>query len=441
MATPPPKYEFTPEFESDLIWAMCRTPDLFGRVGDSMEPEALSLPMHAALLTQCKLIARELGRGPSKPSVVVQRLRSLAEEGKATMADVRAAGVFLAEEREVAADEMLLMVVPILQKRAQKELVTRAITAYGTNAGVSGLIEDAERVRSMGVVDTSVGTIMGPNSFADIARLQCMDKLQTGLLELDVLTGGGPPRGTLSFVVADYGVGKSMFLCSQAAHAVYEGLFVGYLSLELDTPTVLARIKAALLGVSINSILEDPQGFLRAERMFARLLPKLGALVVHQMAPFSTMPEILAWKKKAEARVGRKMDLLCIDYMDKCASHNPRDRDSDYRAMNTVFETGRLDAKTNGYWLWTASQAKNVKMGEKTQARKVGGGDAADSINKARVADFVLGASPTEDRKAYLYTIDKFRTFDCAGMSCTLEHLRSHGRMTPHLVPDAEDVP
>ena len=434
------KYEFTPEFESDLIWALCRNPELFGRLGGELDPDLMGLPLHSQLLGLCKGISAEMGRGPSKPSTVVQRLRSVAEEGKATMAEVRAAGYFLAEEREVDPDEILMLTIPILQKRARKDLATRAIAAYGTSAAVDSIIEDAERVRSMGIIDTSVGTIMGPHSFADIARLQCMDKLQTGILELDVLMGGGPPRGTLSFVVADYGSGKSLMLCSQSAHAVYEGLFVGYVSMELDTPTVLARIKAALLGVPINSILEDPQGFLRAERMFLKLLPKLGALVVHQLPPFSTMIEILAWKKKAEARVGRKMDLLCIDYMDKCASHNPRDRDSDYKAMNTVYETARLDAKTNGYWIWTASQSKNVKTGDKVQARKIGGGDAADSVNKARVADVVVGLSPTEDRKAYLYTIDKHRTFDCAGQSCTVEHLRSHSRMTPMLVPNAEDV-
>ena len=776
------KYEFIPDFEKDLIWVLCRNPELFGRIGEELDADLLNEPIHTVILRTAKLVAKDSGRGPAKPSTVVQRLRSIAEEGKATMADVRAAGFMLAEEREVDPDEVLQLVIPVLQKRARKALATSAISAYGTNAGVGEIILVAQKIESMGRVDNSIGVIMGPDSFQDIKRIQCMDKLPCGILELDVITGGGPPRGTLSFVVADYGVGKceaagtlllkpdgssvkvedvkpgdkllgwnsstrrvlrvnrghgkmvkivptkgepfgvnrdhiltlwlsthgegevvdvsvedflswpawkqrtamlirqaatftahkeppildpyilgvllgdgclcnanvtvctpepevvnelaeecerhglrlhtvgatgqrtaptyglhglrgqanplisalrelslfglsgkdkfvparyrtgsrterleilaglldtdghlhdhacydyvsasrqlaedvtfiarsvglaaylkpirrgcqtgavgdywrvsifgntdmipcrverkkapprqqrkdalhvgfkiipdgeadyygftldgdgrylhadftvthnSMWLCSQAAHSIYNGLFVGYLSLELDTPTVLARIKAALMGVSINSLVSDPQGFLRGERMFAKLLPQLGQLVVHQMAPFSTMIEILAWKKKAEARMGRKMDLLCIDYMDKCASHNPRDRDSDYRAMNTVYETGRLDAKTGGYWLWSASQAKNVKTGEKTQARKVGGADAADSVNKARVADYVLGASPTEDRKAYLYSIDKFRTYDCAGQSCTVEHLRSHGRMTPHLLPTMEDI-
>ena len=232
---------------------------------------------------------------------------------------------------------------------------------------------------------------------------------------------------------------NSLWLCSLSAHAVYEGLFVGYLSLELAVATVLARIKSALLGVTINSIVDDPQGYLRAERLFGKLLPKLGALVVHEMPPFVTILDILAWKKKAEARVGRKMDVLCVDYMDKLRSHDPKDRDSDYKAMNTVYEHARHDAKNVGYWSWTASQAKNKPTGEKVQARKIGGGDASDSVNKARVADGVFGISPTEDRKSYLINIDKFRTYDCEGMSVVVEHDRGKSRMAKGMLPDATE--
>lgn len=433
------KYEFTDEFERELIWALMRDPALFGTIGHELDPALMHSPLSALLLSTAKGIAKEIGRGPSKASVVVQKLRQEMAEGKITHAQVKAAGLFLAEEREVEAAELKMLAVPVLKKRAQHALTLQTMQAYGAGQGVGQIIESAQRIQSMGISDESVGVIMGAGSFAEIQRIQCMDKLQTGILELDVLTGGGSPRGTLNFVVGDYGKGKSLWLCSLSAHAVYEGLFVGYLSLELAVATVLARIKAALLGVTINSIVDDPQGYLKAERMFGKLLPKLGALVVHEMPPFVTILDILAWKKKAEARVGRKMDVLCVDYMDKLRSHDPKDRDSDYKAMNTVYEHARHDAKNVGYWSWTASQAKNKPTGEKVQARKIGGGDASDSVNKARVADGVFGISPTEDRKSYLINIDKFRTYDCEGMSVVVEHDRGKSRMAKGMLPDATE--
>ena len=68
------------------------------------------------------------------------------------------------------------------------------------------------------------------------------------------ITKGGLPNKTLNIILAGTGVGKSLFMCHQAAAAVSQGLNVLYITMEMAEEKIAERIDANLLNVSLNEL-------------------------------------------------------------------------------------------------------------------------------------------------------------------------------------------
>ena len=68
------------------------------------------------------------------------------------------------------------------------------------------------------------------------------------------ITQGGMPRKTLNIALAGTGVGKSLFMCHNAASNLMSGQNVLYITLEMAEERIAERIDANLLGVSLNEL-------------------------------------------------------------------------------------------------------------------------------------------------------------------------------------------
>lgn len=195
---------------------------------------------------------------------------------------------------------------------------------------------------------------------------------------------------------------NSIFLSHQTAVAMRGGYRVALATLELPEALIIARLKANLLGMTIDEILNG--SLTKAEKEFATLAPQLGLCVVKEFAPkATTINHIFSWVKEVETDEGAPIDLLVVDYADKLGTG--RSDESTYTTGGTVFEGLRHYAVERDIWCWTASQPKRMTKGQK----RIELDDVADSMNKVRVADVVLTVNPKDDGDQLLYYLAKNR--------------------------------
>lgn len=410
--TTPKLYGFDATFEKQLVTIVCSKPRAWGRVGCHLDPELFKNESAKLAMRAARAIAEDVGHGPQAPVIVVQRLRRWMDDGKVTLEAIkRVAELFDAAEDAglVSEEEIVKEVAPMLQQRLRDQAVKAGIESYGKKGDLSKVITLEEKAVRIGQVDTSIGTILGPESFAEVVALKDLQRLPLGVLELDTGLDGGLQVGGLGVFVGGPGDGKSMALSHVAACNVWDGLLVAYATLELPVPVVLARIKSAMTGIPINALLAGQID--AAEKIIQRRSKKMGPLVVHEFTPYATtIEDIKEWVDKIEEKFGKRVDLLVVDYADKVGvkAKKGEKESSEYTSGRVVYEGLRIWANDRKAFCWTASQASR----QKDKKKKLDLNDVADSMHKVRVADLVITLNLKEEGEetSMTFYIAKHRT-------------------------------
>lgn len=401
-------YGFRPDFEV-IVAVMCASkPRFYGRVGHALDSNAFESDATNLIVKASQAIGKELGTGPGDHRTVLQRLRRWVEEGKVTedqLIDVE--DVFIDAPASLPhEEEVLLEVVAAVKRRMQASAVQVAVENFKAHGDFSEVTRIIQRANTLGQHDTSIGERLTPGNYAEIDRLAGIDRLPTGIVELDANLDGGLPRGATGLMVAGTGGGKSMFLTHVLSQAVRMGLFCVLATLELSKGIQLARLKANLSGFPIAQVQSgDAQGRASVTKRLDQMYPILGQCVIQRFpAKLTTIPDLLDWIKRCEEIEGYPVDLIVIDYLDKLKSHDRNDLNS-YKAFETISEALRLYIEDTNKWLWTASQPRRREAKEK--GRRIEADELADSQNKARVADLIISATREEDQLTYYCS--KFR--------------------------------
>jgi len=159
---------------------------------------------------------------------------------------------------------------------------------------------------------------MGTDYFADPKGrlLGLKDKngqISTGWPCMDRKLFGGMNRGELNIFAGGSGAGKSLFLANLGVNWALMGLNVVYLTLELSEALVSMRIDSMVTGVSTKEIFRDLDDVEMKVKMIGK---KAGMLQIKYMPSGKTVNDIRAYVKEYEIRVGKKVDVLLVDYMD-----------------------------------------------------------------------------------------------------------------------------
>ncbi len=159
---------------------------------------------------------------------------------------------------------------------------------------------------------------MGTDYFEDPrARLMGLkDKngqISTGWPCLDRKLFGGMNRGELNIFAGGSGAGKSLFLANLGVNWALMGLNVVYLTLELSEALVSMRIDSMVTGVSTKEIFKDLDDVEMKVKMIGK---KAGMLQIKYMPSGKTTNDIRAYLKEYEIKVGKKVDVLLVDYLD-----------------------------------------------------------------------------------------------------------------------------
>ena len=124
---------------------------------------------------------------------------------------------------------------------------------------------------------------------------------------------GGMNRGELNIFAGGSGAGKSLFLANLGVNWALAGLNVVYLTLELSEALVSMRIDSMITGVSTKEIFKDLDDVEMKVKMIGK---KAGMLQIKYMPSGKTVNDIRAYMKEYEIKVGKKVDVLLVDYMD-----------------------------------------------------------------------------------------------------------------------------
>jgi len=416
MTTQSEKYEFTPEFERALIAVAAQNPRLYGRVLHVLQPECMPSDLGKLAMQALHAISHDLGHGPDSPVILAQRLARWRYEGKVTHEQVcsimdlvhQAEDDGMPGEGGIAAE-----LIPILKRRLEKDAILQAMGAHKNRADMAHVLKTLEKARTLGQNDNSLGTRIGGGAFAVIDQLRHIDRLPTGIADLDAALGGGLPRASEGVLIGGPGDGKSLCLSQMSAYAAMCGLHVAYATLELPPPVVLARQIAAITMSPIDDIMGNTGMAFQARTWLEE--HSLGPSWVKEFtAQVTSVPDIMAWVSECEGSIGRKLDLLVVDYADKLTDPRVKNDGNAYKIMEYVYESLRTSAVQKGMWCWTASQSvvkgrKDKGKGGK-KARNLDLEDVADSSHKVRVADLCVTLNYDSENNEMTFYIAKNRT-------------------------------
>ena len=159
---------------------------------------------------------------------------------------------------------------------------------------------------------------MGTDYFADprARLLKIKDnngQVSTGWENLDKILYGGFNRGELNIFAAGSGGGKSLFLANLGVNFAQQGLNVVYLTFELSEELVSMRIDSMITGIPSREVFKQIDDVEMKVKMIGK---KSGSMQVKYMPSGKTSNDIRAYLKEYEIKVGKKVDVLLVDYLD-----------------------------------------------------------------------------------------------------------------------------
>jgi len=285
----------------------------------------------------------------------------------------------------------------------------------GNYGEVEGMIKEA--------VQIGLAKDMGTDYFEDPrGRLMGLkDKngqISTGWKNLDGKLFGGMNRGELNIFAGGSGAGKSLFLANLGINWALDGLNVVYLTLELSEPLVSMRMDSMLTGVTTREIFKDLDDVEMKVKMIGK---KSGAMQIKYMPSGKTANDIRSYLKEYEIKMGRKVDVLLVDYLDLLMPISKRVAPSDLFIKDKyVSEELRNLAMELDCVFVTAAQLNRGAVEEvEFDHSHISGG-----LSKIQTADNVIGiftSRAMRERGRYQLQLMKTRSSSGVGQKIDLE--------------------
>lgn len=392
----PVVYPFEPEIEQAIVVFACSVPRFYSLIGHAVEADRLRAPAARDLMAAAHAIAKKQGCGPTWAALAVQHLASLMARGKVTLDAVNAAKDYLIDAEvampSVSPEDLSAQVAPVIQRVRFKEAVQASVSglkAGGVDAAaVSQMFDKIDRLGKGGSDDAVLlDDIVNDPTFLDEADT---DLLLFGIPEVDAALGG-MERQALTLLVGGSGAGKSMALGHIAVEAFLAHHHVIYVTLEISPRKFSRRVMRNLTDMTKREMSLDPT--LARSRYTAMRATSRGTLAIAEAHPLVTSPKDLKGVIERSQRTNNvEFDTFVIDFADKLRV-NPKA--SQYDDQLAVIDGLRDIAVVADGWTVTASQSDR----KSTNRPWLDLDAVADSMNKIRSADIVIGLGRTEEDK------------------------------------------
>lgn len=278
---------------------------------------------------------------------------------------------------------------------------------------VEKLIKDA--------VQISLTKDMGTDYFADPrARLMTLKnsngQISTGWPCVDTKLYGGFNRGELNIFAGGSGSGKSLFMQNLAVNWALTGLNGAYITLELNEGLCAYRIDSMMTDTSSKDIFKDIDNVEMKVKMLAK---KSGMLQLKYLPAQSTVNDLRSYCKELEIKSKKKLDFLCVDYLDLLMPVSTKVSPSDLFIKDKyVSEELRNFAKEMRVLFVTASQLNRTAVDEiQFDHSHISGG-----ISKINTADNVFGIFTSRHmREKGQYQLQLMKTRSSSGVGQSIE--------------------
>jgi RecA/RadA recombinase len=278
---------------------------------------------------------------------------------------------------------------------------------------VEKLIKDA--------VQISLTKDMGTDYYADPrARLMLLKnsngQISTGWPCMDSKLYGGFNRGELNIFAGGSGSGKSLFMQNLAVNWSQAGLNGVYITLELSEELSAMRIDSMMTDTGSRDIFKSIDDVEMKVKMLAK---KSGGLQIKYLPAQSTVNDLRSYCKELEIKNKKKLDFLCVDYLDLLMPVSAKVSPSDLFIKDKyVSEELRNLAKELRVLFVTASQLNRTAVDEiQFDHSHISGG-----ISKINTADNVFGIFTSRHmREKGQYQLQLMKTRSSSGVGQNIE--------------------
>jgi archaellum biogenesis ATPase FlaH len=210
------------------------------------------------------------------------------------------------------------------------------------------------------------------------------------------ITKGGIPNKTLNVCLAGTGVGKSLFMCHNAASVLQQGKNVLYITMEMAEERIAERIDANLMDLPIQQLESLPKDIFSekiqkiAKGTIGKLLIKEYPTGAAHSGHFRALLNELKLKKKFAP------DIIYIDYLNICSSSRMKAMGgsiNSYTYIKAIAEELRGLAIEFNVPIMTATQTTRSGFSN----TDVGLEDTSESFGLPATADLMFALIATEE--------------------------------------------
>ena len=225
------------------------------------------------------------------------------------------------------------------------------------------------------------------------------EHLPFDLEKFNTITKGGLVKKSLNVALAGTGVGKSLFMCHVAAGALTQMKNVLYITMEMAEERIAERIDANLMNVPIDQ-LENLSKDMFDKKMHKLTDKGIGKLIVKEY-PTGAASSIHFRALLKELKIKRDFtpDLICIDYLNICASSRMKSMGgaiNSYIMVKAIAEELRGLAVEYNLPIVTATQTTRSGFA----SSDVGLEDTSESFGLPATADLMFALISTEELEA-----------------------------------------
>jgi hypothetical protein len=225
-------------------------------------------------------------------------------------------------------------------------------------------------------------------------------------------------RGELNIFAGGSGAGKSLFLANLGVNWALQGLNVVYLTLELSEELVSMRIDSMITEIPTRDIFKQID---EVEMKVKVIGKKAGTYQVKYMPSGKTANDIRSYMKEYEIKMGRKIDILLVDYLDLLMPQSRKiSAENLFVKDKYVSEELRNLAMEKQCVLVTAAQLNRGAVEEvEYDHSHISGG-----LSKIQTADNVFGiftSRAMRERGKYQIQLMKTRSSSGVGMKIDLD--------------------
>ena len=272
-----------------------------------------------------------------------------------------------------------------------------------------GIIDGKDPEKSEGAIPEILSTALGVSFDQAIghdyiddssARFDFYNKTEERIpWDLDYfnkITKGGIPNKTLNVCLAGTGVGKSLFMCHNAASVLQQGKNVLYITMEMAEERIAERIDANLMDLPIQQLESLPKDVFSekiqkiAKGTIGKLLIKEYPTGAAHSGHFRALLNELKLKKKFAP------DIIYIDYLNICSSSRMKAMGgsiNSYTYIKAIAEELRGLAIEFNLPIMTATQTTRSGFSN----TDVGLEDTSESFGLPATADLMFALIATEE--------------------------------------------